>query len=144
MRITALALAVAMALGVAAAPAQAQSASDLVSSLAKELGSSTQQAAGAAGSLFRHARSRMKRDDWTKVANAVGDMDSLLQAARSAPVTTGAAEWQTDAGIREMTGAFSTLGLKHNQVQKAVSFLTSYVTKSGGSDVGKLLARALK
>jgi len=40
--------------------------------------------------------------------------------------------------------SFSKLGLSHDMVSKAVPVLTSYVTKSGGSKVGGLLAGALK
>jgi hypothetical protein len=41
-------------------------------------------------------------------------------------------------------GAFKKLGLKPEMVTKAVPVLTDYVSKTGGADVGKLLAGALK
>ena len=40
--------------------------------------------------------------------------------------------------------AFSKLGLKPEMVSKAIPVLTSFVTKSGGANVGNLLAGALK
>jgi hypothetical protein len=40
--------------------------------------------------------------------------------------------------------AFSKLGLKPDMVSKAVPVLTNFVTKSGGANVGSLLAGALK
>jgi hypothetical protein len=42
------------------------------------------------------------------------------------------------------TSAFSKLGLKPELVAQAIPALTSFVTKSGGANVGSLLADALK
>jgi len=44
----------------------------------------------------------------------------------------------------EVVVAFSKLGLKPELVSKAVPVLTSFVTKSGGANVGNLLAQALR
>ena len=54
--------------------------SELVSQLAKEIGGTAKQAEGAAGSLFRLAKSRMTPENFGKVASAVPDMDKLLAA----------------------------------------------------------------
>ena len=43
-----------------------------------------------------------------------------------------------------MAGAFSKLGLSPDLVAKAVPVLTSFVTKSGGANVGNLLSGVLK
>src|SRR4030095_12026457 len=64
----------------AQAPAGGAS-SELTSLLAKELGSTTKQAEGAAGSLFRLAKTRMTPENFSKVATAVPDMDRLVAAA---------------------------------------------------------------
>src|SRR5262249_30182275 len=66
--------------GLAQAPAGGAS-SELVGLLAKEMGSSTKQAQGAAGSIFRLAKTRMTPEDFGKVATAVPGMDGLLKAA---------------------------------------------------------------
>ncbi|HEY7449386.1 MAG TPA: DUF2780 domain-containing protein [Vicinamibacterales bacterium] len=129
------------------ASAQAPASSELVSSLAKELGSTPEQAEGAAGALFGLAQSRMKPEEWSKVAASVPGMDGLLKAAPAAAVgTTGAGIPGAGAlgGLSSAAGAFSKLGLKPDMVTKAVPVLTSFVTKSGGADVGNLLAAALK
>ena len=133
-----------------AASAEAQS-SDLISSLSKELGATTQQAQGAAGSLFNYAKGKMSADDWKRVAASVPGMDGLLKAApaAAAPIgTTGVSGLDAAAskasGLSSVAGAFSKLGLSPELVAKAVPILTSFVTKSGGADVGKLLAAALK
>jgi Protein of unknown function VcgC/VcgE (DUF2780) len=57
----------------------------------------------------------------------------------------GAAAMASKAsGLASTASAFSKLGLKPEMASKAVPILTNYVTKSGGADVGKLLAGALK
>jgi hypothetical protein len=149
MRMRTLAIASTMVFAVSgAAIAQKGTSADLVSALSKELGASTQQAEGAAGSLFSLAKSKMKPDDWSKVASSVPGMDGLLSAAPAgsgAPVgTTGIPGASSVAGLSSVAGAFSKLGLKPELVSKAVPVLTNFVTKNGGADVGKLLASALK
>lgn len=140
----------------AGAAAAVKASPDLVNALSKELGGSPEQAAGAAGSLFGIAKSRLSAADFSKVASAVPGMDSLLAAAPAAepakssanPIgTAGGALAQlggSAAGLASAATAFSKLGLKPELVAKAVPVLTSFVTKSGGADVGNLLAGVLK
>ncbi len=47
-------------------------------------------------------------------------------------------------GLAAAATAFSKMGLSPNLVAKAVPVLTSFVTKSGGANVGSLLAGVLK
>jgi hypothetical protein len=129
--------------------------SELVGALAKELGSTPEQATGAAGALFDTARQKMPASDWAKVSAAVPGMDSLLKAAPGAAAvgTTGAAGAAAGAagaaagaagGLGGAAAAFSKLGLKPDMVAKAIPVLTQYVSKTGGAEVGSLLAGALK
>ena len=132
-----------------AGAAAAKASPELVSSLAKELGSTPEQAAGAAGSLFGIAKSRLKPEEFSKVAAAVPGMDALLKAApeTGGAVGTSGALPQLGAsagGLASAATAFTKLGLKPDMVAKAAPVLTSFVTKSGGADVGRLLAGALK
>ncbi len=127
------------------AMAAAKASPELVRALSKEIGSTPEQAAGAAGTLFGVAKSKLKADEFSQIATAVPGMDSLLKAAPGAS-TTGALS-QLGGGASGLAGAassFSKLGLSPDMVSKAVPVLTSYVTKSGGSNVGGLLAGALK
>jgi Protein of unknown function VcgC/VcgE (DUF2780) len=128
---------------------------ELVGALAKELGSTPQQAEGAAGSLFGFAKTKLKPEDWSKVAGAVPGMDGLLKAApavaASASGTSGTGGLSGIAsaaaglgGLASMAGSFSKLGLKPEMVAKAVPVLINFVSKSGGAGVGKLLASVLK
>ena len=133
----------------AALSAAAQSSPELVAALSKELGATPAQAAGAAGTLFGVAKSRLKPNDFSQVAKAVPGMDSLLKAAPSAAAvigTSGALSQLAGSGggLAGAASSFSKLGLKPEMVTKAIPVLISFVTKSGGADVGKLLASVLK
>jgi uncharacterized protein VcgC/VcgE DUF2780 len=140
------------AAGVQAGPAAAAAAKaspELVSALSKEIGASPEQAAGAAGALFGVAKSRLKPEEFSQVEKAVPGMDSLLAAAPapSGSVGTSGALSQVagaGGGLASAASAFTSLGLKPDMVAKAVPVLTSFVTKSGGANIGNLLAGALK
>jgi hypothetical protein len=54
------------------------------------MGSSPEQAAGAAGTLFGIAKSRLSSDQFAQIAKAVPGMDALLNAApAAAPASSG-------------------------------------------------------
>jgi hypothetical protein len=131
------------------ASAAVKASPDLVTALSKEIGSTPEQAAGAAGSLFAVAKGRLKPDEFSQVAKAVPGMDALLAAAPSIGGAGGAAGALSQAagaagGLASAASAFSKLGLKPDLVAKAIPVLTSFVTKYGGANVGKLLAGVLK
>ncbi len=75
-------------------------------------------------------------------------MDSLLKAAPSmggAAASTPLTQLGSrGTGLATAMSAFSKLGLSQDMIGKAVPVLTSFVTKSGGSKAGSLLAGALK
>ena len=58
--------------------AAANASPDFVRGLAKELGSTPEQAAGAAGVLFTIAKALLKPEDFAQVEKAVPGMDALL------------------------------------------------------------------
>ncbi len=135
-------------------PALGQAPSpELIGALTKELSATQEQAQGAAGALFGLAKTRLKPEEFSQVANAVPGMDSLLEAA---PVADAAKKSGVDAllqgaagaaglgGLASVAGSFTKLGLKPEMALKAAPVLINHVTKSGGAEVGKLLAGALK
>jgi len=112
---------------------------DFMGSLSKALGGADPtQTAGAAGSIFGLAKSRLNAGDFDKVAKAVPGMDGLLKAA---PAVTGTVP---KTGLDSLASSFTKLGLKPDLVSKAIPIVTQFVTKSGGADIGKLLAGVLK
>jgi hypothetical protein len=135
----------------AEATAAAKASPELVSALAKELGSTPEQAAGAAGALFGGEKTRLQPEEFSQVSKAVPGMASLLKAApaTAAVGTSGAAGSLAKmagsaSGLSSAASAFSKLGLKPDMVAKAVPVLTQFVSKSGGANVGSLLAGVLK
>jgi hypothetical protein len=131
------------------AAAAAKASPELVGAISKEIGATPEQAAGAAGALFGVAKSRLKADEFSQVAKAVPGMASLLGAApaNSPAVGTAGALSQlagSTGGVASAAAAFTKLGLKPEMVGKVVPILTSFVTKSGGTNVGNLLAAVLK
>ena len=132
-----------------AAAAAAKASPELIGALSKEIGATPEQAAGAAGALFGVAKSKLSADQFAQVAKAVPGMSSLLSAAPAmggATGTSGALSQATGgaSGLASAASAFSKLGLSPDMVGKAVPVLTQFVTKSGGADVGKMLAGVLK
>ena len=133
-----------------AAAAAVKASPDLVNSLAKEIGGTPQQAAGAAGALFGVAKSKLSPGDFAQVSKAVPGMDSLLAAAPILAAASGGAGGAIAkaaggaGGLASAAQAFTKLGLKPEMVSKAIPILTQFVTKSGGAGVGSLLAGVLK
>ena len=109
-------------------------------------------AAGAAGSLFGIAKSRLKPEEFGEISKAVPGMDSLLSAAPAAAAATGTsgaagalgALGGSAAGLAGAASAFSKLGLKPELVAKAIPVLTQFVGQSGGAKAAGLLAGVLK
>jgi hypothetical protein len=128
----------------------AKASPELIGALSKELGSTPEQAAGAAGALFGVAKSQLKADEFSQISKAVPGMAALLKAAPAAAVgTSGAAGALSKvagsaSGLAAAASAFTKLGLKPEMVAQAVPILTQFVTKSGGANVGQLLAGVLK
>jgi hypothetical protein len=130
-----------------AASEAAKASPALVSALSKEIGASPEQSAGAAGTLFGVAKTKLSPADFSQVSKAVPGMDLLLKAAPTAGsgATAGLAQLGGVAGsLSGAASAFTKLGLSPDLVAKAIPVLTQFVTKSGGANVGSLLAGALK
>ena len=131
-----------------AAAAAAKASPGLVGELSKQMGATPEQSAGAAGALFGVAKSRLNADQFSQVAKSVPGMDSLLKAAPAAEgggALGGLSQLGGSAGgLASAASAFSKLGLSPDMVSKAVPVLIGFVTKSGGANVGNLLAGVLK
>jgi hypothetical protein len=130
-----------------AGAAAAKASPELVGALSKEIGSSPEQAAGAAGALFGVAKSKLSPAEFSQVSNAVPGMDLLLKAAPTGGGGATGGLGQLGGAAAALPGAasaFTKLGLSPELAAKAIPVITQFVTKSGGANVGKLLAGALK
>lgn len=126
---------------------------ELIGALTKELGATQEQAQGAAGALFALAKTRLKPEEFTQVAGAVPGMDALLKAA---PAADTAKKSGVDAllqagagaaglgGLASLAGSFTKLGLKPEMAIKALPVVVDHVKKTGGAEVAKMLAGALR
>lgn len=155
-----------------ASEAQAQSIAanaspELVKGLAKELGSTREQAAGAAGVVFSLAKSLLKPEDFAALSKAVPGMDALLAATPAGVVgtsggstalsalpptpgfgsspspTAGATYAQPDVMLSAL-GGLSKLGIRPEMLMKAVPYLSGYLKKHGGAALGSLLGGLFK
>jgi hypothetical protein len=123
-------------------------AADLVSMLTQNLGVTPQQAQGGAGAIFNYAKGKLSADDFSKVAAAVPEMDSLLSAA---PATGGTASSLSKlpgaagsfGGLSSLAEPFSKLGMSPDMVGKFVPEILSYVKSSGSDAALKILQGVL-
>lgn len=117
---------------------------DLGTALSKELGCTLQQAEGAAGALLGLAKSRLKPEEFARVAAGVPDLPGLLKAAPLADPKAAAAGAGNLGGLAGLAGSFTKLGLKPESALRAVPVLTGFVGQKGGAEAATLLAGALK
>ena len=131
----------------------AKSASpELVGQLTKALSITPAQASGGAGTLFGLAKSRLSSADFSKVANSVPGIESLIKSAPAASKNSvlngipGAGNSMSGAlgSMAAAAGPFKKLGLSPEMAAKFVPVLTKFVEAKGGSGVAALLSGALK
>lgn len=134
-----------------AAKAAATANPELIGSLAKELNSTPEQAAGAAGAIFGAAKSQLKPAEFADISKSVPGMSSMLGAAPSTGGGVGGTMSKVTGAVTggggalgPVTAAFSKLGLKPEMVSMALPVVSNYVTKKGGAKLGALLANVLK
>jgi len=141
-------------------PVQAM-ASDLIGMLTSGLGISQQQAEGGAGTIFQAAKPKLSGSDFSQLSGIVPNMGSLLAAAPKTDATAGTASnlaglaggllggseqsatSQLVGQLGEMTGAFSALGMRTDQVTPFVDIVLNYVKSQGGQGLMNSLQTAL-
>jgi len=127
----------------------------LVNLLTGNLGVTAPQAEGGAGAIFSYAKEKLSPDEFTKVAGAVPEMDSLLKAA---PQTQTSGLGKAIGGTGSMLGggaakvgglatvgeSFSKLGMQPDMVNQFVPTILQYVESKGGATTKNILAAVLK
>jgi hypothetical protein len=126
---------------------------DLVQSLSKNLGITEKQASGGAGSIFNFAKEEMDVDDFTKLAQAVPGMDSMLAAAPKVEGAAGAPGGASEmpggstpsvSGVASLAGSFSQLGMKTELVNIFIPIILNYVLEKGGFPLMNALRSVLQ
>src|SRR5215203_919205 len=104
---------------------------ELVGRLTKELSITPEQAIGGSGALFGLAKTRLKPEDFTKVADVVPGMGGLLKAApkpkqgsAGALAAIGGILPGKAGGLASVAGSFKELGLSANMAVKFVPLMT--------------------
>ncbi|PVV16742.1 MAG: hypothetical protein B6D77_00575 [gamma proteobacterium symbiont of Ctena orbiculata] len=129
----------------------AQSADTLLESLTGQLGITTEQAAGGAGALFNLAKGRLASEDFSQIAAAVPDMDSLLAAApaldessRGAGAVASMLGGEGGLGnLASLASSFSALGLSTEMIGQFTPIVLDYLQQAGGGTVMELMQGAL-
>ena len=159
--------------GAEAMSAAVKASPKLVNGLAKELGSTPEQAAGAAGVIFGIAKSLLKPEDFAAMSKAVPGMDALLAAvptdgvgtsgaspallaptpgfasSSSATLPSSAASSSSSTPAMNMApleaiSALGKMGIKPEMIAKAVPFLSGFLKKNGSAALGSLLGGLFK
>ena len=126
---------------------------ELVELLVKNIGITTQQAEGGAGSIFNAAKQNMGVEDFLKVTTAMPEVESLMAAAPKTEKGSG-----TIGGIASMLSenigpvgemvdlynSFSKLGLSKDMVGQFIPLILDYAISEGGETVSNLLKTALQ
>ena len=158
-----------LAATVGTAAAQTQS---LVDILVSQLGVTSEQATGGAGSIFDLAKQNMTPDEFSQVAAAVPEMDTLLAAAPAAAADTqaqgtksmgsmsgmasksmsdatsaakeaGASAGASAGGLASLVPSFEQLGMSPDMVEQFVPVVLEFVNSEAGAATMNLLKAAL-
>lgn len=107
--------------------------------LASGLGMTSQQAQGGLGAMLAVAQQRLSVADYQQVVKYIPKADEYLGIARQLGVFEQASSMTT-----ALNSAYSKLGVTPEQQAKFTGAVTEYLSKSGGPEIGNLLAGALK
>ncbi|MBW1670145.1 MAG: DUF2780 domain-containing protein [Deltaproteobacteria bacterium] len=126
---------------------------ELVELLVKNLGITTQQAEGGAGSIFNAAKQDMGVEDFKKVTTAMPEVEPLMAAAPKIEKSSGtlggiSSMLSEDTGslgkMADLYDSFSQLGLSKDMVGEFIPLISDYAKSKGGETVSNLLKTALQ
>jgi hypothetical protein len=114
-------------------------ANPLIGKLTSSLGLTQDQAEGGVGSILTLAQEKLAKGDFDKVAALIPGASGYLEKAKTLGAVAG--PLLNGAGLN---GALGKLGINAATASKLVPQVTKFVSKAGGSQLGGLLANALK
>lgn len=123
----------------AAFSSSTNAALDPFKALGSTLGLSKNQAEGGLGSILTLAQEKLAKGDFDKVANAIPGASKYLAKAKSLGAVTGPLK-----NLAGLNSALGKLGIDEKTASKLLSAVPEVVSKTGGSDVGKMLEGVLK
>jgi len=119
---------------------------DLIQSIMSGADVNKEQATGGAGALFGMAKESLNADDFKQVADAVPNMQGMLDAvpAMGGKTSTLSSAATMLTGMPKVQAAFDKLGISKDKVALFTPIIVSYVEKKGGKLLGDKLAKSFK
>jgi uncharacterized protein VcgC/VcgE DUF2780 len=126
---------------------------DLISMLTQNLGISDSQAKGGTGLLLDLAKKQLGGDDFSKIASAIPNADSLME---NIPQASGLGGMLGGLGgmlggkagnlgnLAALAGGFSKLDMDSDMIQKFLPVVMSYLKEQGGSGLDGILEKVMK
>lgn len=111
----------------------------LTSLLTQQLGVTSNQATGGAGSMLSLAKEKLPSGDFSSLSTMIPGTDSLMKSAQDLGAVTGPIK--DKAGLES---AFSRLGMGNEMVPKFTQVMSDFVGKVGGEPAKNLLAMIMK
>ncbi|MCG7871577.1 MAG: DUF2780 domain-containing protein [Candidatus Thiodiazotropha lotti] len=126
-------------------------ANGLLDALTSQLGVSSEQASGGAGSLFQMAQNNLSAEDFSQIASVVPGIDKMMASAQSSSKESGAATavasmlgGDSSAGnLASLASAFGNLGMDSNMVGQFVPIVLQYLQSAGGENIMSMMKGAL-
>lgn len=127
--------------------ATAQDDDDLVSLLTDELDISSSKARGGAGAVFAYAKDNLDDYDFTKIAEGIPDMDSLLDAAPEADRDSRLGRMSNRlndfdssmGGLAKLADSFDQLNIDPEMISDFLPVVYDYVGSASGERAKELL-----
>ncbi|MES9939707.1 MAG: DUF2780 domain-containing protein [Candidatus Thiodiazotropha sp. 6PLUC2] len=126
-------------------------ANDLLSALTSQLGVSTEQASGGAGSLFKMAQSNLSEGDFSQIASVVPGIEEMMSGAQSSGKESGAVgavasmlgDNSSAGNLANLASSFGNLGMDSDMVGKFMPIVLDFLQTQGGDTVMSLMKGAL-
>jgi hypothetical protein len=126
---------------------------ELIDTLISELDIPRNQAEGGAGLIFKLAKEKLSQAEYSKVAAAAPEADSLISSAPSSGgalgelggLLSGMGGGASSLGsMASLAGGFSKLGLSEGTMGKFLPIVLNFLQSKGGASIKDLLAGVFK
>jgi hypothetical protein len=126
-------------------------ANDLISVLTSQLGVTSEQASGGAGTLFQMAKTNLSESEFSQIAAVVPGIDEMMSAAESASkasetissVTSMLSDNSSTGNLASLASTFSELGMGSDMIGQFMPIILDYLQSTGGETVMSLMKGAL-
>ena len=126
------------------------SANGLLDALTGQLGVTTEQASGGAGSLFNLAKNNLSDSDYSQIASVVPGIEEMISSVPASGDSGSVAAVASMLGGDSSTGnlaslvsSFGDLGMNSDMVGKFMPIILDYLQSEGGQTVMELMKGAL-